>query len=667
MLQKKNVRKAPRRVQRGLLDTPADPVHFNALHHLRNIFRPRVILTIFAALFLIVVALSRTVPLPFTSSDSCTDIVVTTVARISNSGLGKVVLNRQGANCNTALSGVHMAAFANLLKCITLASIPRAAEKDDCWSVYLSLVQKLSLAKLASSKYLESLLPNVASRLAVIPLSKQVDYNYLNRYPVDDLATRKSPHWYLGTEDRPFTFHFNDSKTSCHIYTIEGYDFDFETQINNFLQNKCKITRIACEKPALPAFVTFLPWCSHHPSWKLVLPGMSYLKITLTNHNHHILSSLDHATLPMYMTIVIDQATMSAEVFLNIVQMLADLTYFTYIKQQDLDNPELIELYLGKRDAPILFTDVYTKLGMRRDSNTIESIDTILNQIATGNISLPGLPLAEAAELDGIFQADCTSPGGLKVDAAFLELQNCLLKAGRDCYSPFIIELQMVMFDLVIRLRPIGKLTFRAWAQWDVLSQTMYCDYNYVRKIGKSADGSKWFCGPVTSGLDQTEQCVIYSLGSRGEFDFEVNFKNIIADDCQIHTFDCTGSWDPPKTSKGVNVTTVHRWCLGNDEIDKEGKQFYTLSTIMKKLGHKDLSYLKMDIEGWETAVYETMMMPENKKILPRQISFEHHLYGLEIEGALQTWKKLYDFGYRLAIKERNYASECCAEFIIIK
>ncbi len=135
-----------------------------------------------------------------------------------------------------------------------------------------------------------------------------------------------------------------------------------------------------------------------------------------------------------------------------------------------------------------------------------------------------------------------------------------------------------------------------------------------ILKVGGSnGDGSKFLCDQKLN----KGNCVVYSLGSRKDFSFEVDI--ISALQCQVHTFDCTvGEVRDNEVPKGV---IFHPWCIGGEDklqpfssdlLNSAGKlgQYYTMRTVMQKLQHTYVDILKMDIERHEFAVLKTLACP---------------------------------------------------------
>ena len=105
----------------------------------------------------------------------------------------------------------------------------------------------------------------------------------------------------------------------------------------------------------------------------------------------------------------------------------------------------------------------------------------------------------------------------------------------------------------------------------------------------RGGDGGKYLCnlGSLTQG------CIIYSLGSNGDFSFERSM--VRATPCDVHTFDCTVG--PSRVPKRLDSRIhFHRICLGDVENarDEEGRRFSTLPALTKQLGHARIDLLKV-------------------------------------------------------------------------
>jgi len=193
-----------------------------------------------------------------------------------------------------------------------------------------------------------------------------------------------------------------------------------------------------------------------------------------------------------------------------------------------------------------------------------------------------------------------------------------------------------------------------------------------IDRVGDAGDGGKILC---TEDIKKND-CVVFSLGSRLDFSFEVDMVRRFG--CIVHTFDCTvGTPSATKVPKGV---FFHPWCIGGkDEVkmissdlghSKELGQYYTLSTIREKLEVSSIDLLKMDIERHEFSAISSMI---NAADAPKQISFEAHLhkaYGMWGRPvSYQEWKSMWSsldmLGYSVFSYEPNPIALCCCEFTL--
>lgn len=89
------------------------------------------------------------------------------------------------------------------------------------------------------------------------------------------------------------------------------------------------------------------------------------------------------------------------------------------------------------------------------------------------------------------------------------------------------------------------------WARFDATPRLSDCP-GLTRfpesEVNTASDGGKWLCGIKSLG----EGCVIYSLGSNAEFDFE--YEMVEATPCEVFTFDCTVSESEDRFPKDLEV-----------------------------------------------------------------------------------------------------------------
>lgn len=142
-----------------------------------------------------------------------------------------------------------------------------------------------------------------------------------------------------------------------------------------------------------------------------------------------------------------------------------------------------------------------------------------------------------------------------------------------------------------------------------------------------ASDGAKVVCG-----LQKLrEGCVVYSIGSNNQWEFEQEILEWTS--CEVHTFDCTGDISRFIVPDNPRLH-FHHVCLTayadhppkrSNEVDGE---YWSLLDMQRKLGHKRINLLKMDIEGFEFDVFTSW--PElahhelaEELLLPHQIVAE--------------------------------------------
>ena len=156
------------------------------------------------------------------------------------------------------------------------------------------------------------------------------------------------------------------------------------------------------------------------------------------------------------------------------------------------------------------------------------------------------------------------------------------------------------------------------WRRFDLFDPFLTCpDGKAPVRYGATGDGGKLLCADVLA----EPGCVVYSLGSNGDFAFE---EDILArTQCSVVTFDCT--------STAKTISTRHQFvhkCLGSDKrMADDPASWVTLEAAMASLGHRRLSLLKIDVEGAEYDVLAAWS--QDSPVLPRQIAMELHYDGI--------------------------------------
>lgn len=120
-----------------------------------------------------------------------------------------------------------------------------------------------------------------------------------------------------------------------------------------------------------------------------------------------------------------------------------------------------------------------------------------------------------------------------------------------------------------------------------------------------AGDGGKWVCD--VPALMHKPNCLIYSVGSSGDFRFEVGLLELMDGRCEIHVFDIDSFGNKGYPEKYFNQIHRHVWGLSSVDEVVQGKTLKTMASTMKELGHtgRTIHMLKMDIEGWEIGMLD--------------------------------------------------------------
>ena len=229
-----------------------------------------------------------------------------------------------------------------------------------------------------------------------------------------------------------------------------------------------------------------------------------------------------------------------------------------------------------------------------------------------------------------------------------------------------------------------------AWAKFDVAPPLQDCKplARYPQQFADPLqwdDGGKLLCNvPALK-----PGCVIYSLGSAGDFRFETSMH--ASSPCEIFTFDCTPlAAGPQSLDQLKDFPRIHfyPYCLGNGD-DRTAK-YRSLSSLAAEFGHTEIVLLKMDIEGFENPVVEALynQAVHNSTastvlaLLPAQFNIEVHwsvampdlpwstlagAAGLEAGDLAMIWVQLSDLGYVPITRENNLQCPHCAEFTMVR
>ena len=164
----------------------------------------------------------------------------------------------------------------------------------------------------------------------------------------------------------------------------------------------------------------------------------------------------------------------------------------------------------------------------------------------------------------------------------------------------------------------------------------------HERRIGRLGDGGKWVCDPHRVA-NKGKDCLVYSVGSNGDFSFEEHIFKDISPRCEIHTFDMS----PKYASMAPDGVKYHAWGI-SDETRGEFKSF---EDTIKELGHvgRTIDIFKIDCEGCEWKTFEAWLNPI---VTLRQILVE--LHNSPAESTDNLFEKLEAAGYVAFHKEPN-------------
>ena len=107
------------------------------------------------------------------------------------------------------------------------------------------------------------------------------------------------------------------------------------------------------------------------------------------------------------------------------------------------------------------------------------------------------------------------------------------------------------------------------------------------------------------------EPCTIFSIGSNGDWSFEEDILKRTK--CVVETFDCTVKGAQavvPEELLNTGRLHLHKLCLGNPLSSVQGSnlQYRDLFYLAKYTNHTRIDVLKMDIEGFEYAVFNNLL-----------------------------------------------------------
>ena len=231
----------------------------------------------------------------------------------------------------------------------------------------------------------------------------------------------------------------------------------------------------------------------------------------------------------------------------------------------------------------------------------------------------------------------------------------------------------------------------KAFDFYDLVNPYVTCpDPEGLERVGNDGEGGKKIC----ADLLQTEDCVVFSLGSNGQFDFEVDILETT--DCLVYTFDCT--YDGTDIDGYDGRHTYLKKCIGSKRKSMRDERFVTLEQATRQFGINQVTLLKMDIEGSEfdemagwsirDASLPVMIAVEihRSEVIYDRLKDERNLavrrqtYGPAVEDLL-IWThhdldlgdlalffgSLARLGYAVVNREDNPIGRCCTELLLLR
>jgi Methyltransferase domain len=206
-------------------------------------------------------------------------------------------------------------------------------------------------------------------------------------------------------------------------------------------------------------------------------------------------------------------------------------------------------------------------------------------------------------------------------------------------------------------LHPNPDPTKMETAAWLVQNVDPIFTCAHIRRVGGRGDGPKWTCDPHR--LLKQPNCLVYSIGSSGDYAFEDGLVRTLGTHCEIHVFDPDPSYGRENDPEKKNIH-YHPWGLkGENDTDPgianaESKDltFYSLPQIMEKLGHtgRRLDVFKIDCEGCEVTSSVDWL---SETVDIRQILVETH-FGLYTTNVTAFFERFLDRGFVPFSKEAN-------------
>jgi len=162
---------------------------------------------------------------------------------------------------------------------------------------------------------------------------------------------------------------------------------------------------------------------------------------------------------------------------------------------------------------------------------------------------------------------------------------------------------------------------------WNSVNMIPNFDCPYVEQVGTNQKGeSKYVCNPERVYYDgKPGGCLIYSIGSAGDFRFEDAMYEMHGGKCEIHVFDPAKAFEREGDVENKNIH-YHAWGFLSSYDDSasvvwpkgRGGEFITFHESLRVLGHSNrtIDIFKIDCEGCEWSTHKDWIHHDIRQIL---------------------------------------------------
>lgn len=195
------------------------------------------------------------------------------------------------------------------------------------------------------------------------------------------------------------------------------------------------------------------------------------------------------------------------------------------------------------------------------------------------------------------------------------------------------------------------------YTMWDFFIPAFSCPFP-VSRVGVLGDGGKWVCG--FERVIHQHDCIVYSSGVAQESSFEKVILEKSAT-CKIYGYDFSvENWGPQIRDRPEFKSRISfkPWKLAPKVSASATPPEYSLQGLMKHNGHKFIDILKLDIEGSEFDVLDSLFEEYKGRPLPfGQLQLEIHAGQISFADFLHFWERLEEAGLRPFWTEPNLPS----------